>query len=153
MSARKLNLNNYEPCTNEEEADIIIVPLEKNGIQPKNLLFKKKNKGEFDVTAEKIRSGKAIWYPAVKISQKGTPNEYNECIRWWFNNATDEYRTLINRTYSRYKDIEYEVSKAMGWLLTNSSVVTRNGKFPKRKNDINKFLNNWLSKNEPFIKG
>ena len=152
MASRKLNLNNYVKCP-EEEATLIVelfaIKEQRRGLE---LFLKPKEKERNYVINDEI--GNAKWFPAVKIdiSSKISPKQYEDLVKWWFDNADEDYRQRMTKTYKDVPYLENEIQKCKMWLLTKTSEITRNGKYPKRRTDINKFLTSWLDKKTTFTR-
>lgn len=145
---RRINLNLYTKVTTAEDAGpkgICIIPARVNEIELPPMFFKPTVVRESkDITTANMSS--AEWNPAIIIDDRGTPAEYCDLVRWWFAHATEEY---VDRLRAQYKvqAFDTEVMKAKAWLLDISAYeVTANGRWSKRKKNIDKYLKNWLGR-------
>lgn len=149
MSARLLNLNNYESAT-KDNATLRIRPKMVNGVQPPDILLRgSKRNGKAIVTYADVVAGTAKWYPSVSISTEGTPIEYNTIVNWWFEQARadESYSESINARYEIIGDILGNVLEAKAWLIEDAAYrVNSDGKYPDRKSEINRYLKGWLNR-------
>lgn len=142
--AKRFNLNNYE-IVSEEEATHIIVPFEQNGVKQPNIYLRSKRK-KIPIVSD---TNNAEWTPTVLIDERGTPKEYTDRIKWWFANASLEYKDTLRNTFKNLITYNDDVRKANGWLLTTSAYTTdSNGKYIKRKKNIGAFLSKWLTRSQ-----
>ena len=141
---RRLNLNNYITVDTEDKASLIIIPWQVDGKDQPPIYLKSKRTPKLkvdDVTT-------ATWIPTIEISKKGTPEEYNMRVNWWFDNSSDWYKQQIADTYKNLSNLQTVIQQAKTWLLTTGSYTqSTTGEYIKRRSDINKFLKNWLRKN------
>ena len=146
MGRRRLNLNNYILCS-EEEATLEIVPLDIDGERQSTLYFKSTRPRKIIATSELVDSGEVEWTPTIDIDRGCSENEYKKLVEWWFDNATPEYKEVISMSFRRLPDITETIMNVRSWLLTEAtySKNSRN-KFDKRKKNIGRFLKNWLTR-------
>lgn len=144
---RCLNCNNYIAVP-EHEATFKIVPMKlKDGTQPPPIWLRHKgSKG--GVKAEDLEN--TVWEPSVKLDLFQDTRDYKDCIHWWFREMAkdDEYKTGLVEIYGEeYKsELRTELIKIKKWLIDNAGFRNRNGKYTKRKKDINMFVTRWLNK-------
>ena len=145
---RILNLNNYVPTTDIEQATLKIVPMTlSDGSQPKEILFIGKKSKRYIVSADMLDD--AVWAPTVLVSKDGTPQEYANVVDWWFSQAetNEEYRSVLESTFRNLQNLPKVIGSAHRWLTTTAAfTVNHRGKYAKRKTEIGKFLNNWLNR-------
>jgi len=139
---KRLNLNNYD-IVSEDDATLVIVPLDIGGVKQPLLYFKNKTKPMPEV----IDIDDAVWIPTIYIYPYGTPEEYIKRVKWWFNNASNEYKEQLRATYRNLNNYDTEIRRANTWLLTEAAFkINRMGKYIKRKKDIGSFMRNWLNR-------
>lgn len=136
MKKHVLNLNNYT-IADENEWDLQIIPKRESNTPVLKLYFKRTNFDDGVVDTEGVK-----WKKTIKISRRGTDEEYQARVDWWFDNAAndEEYKKELE---SSFVDIlgnalipTVKLTKA--WLIRCPSY--------KRKNYINRFVYGWLSR-------
>ena len=136
MKKKKINLNYYEVVESEEEATLIIMPFQKDGVDLPPMYFKsKKNPNLVDGTEN------VTWSSHCNISISGTMEDYAKRVDWWFDSMTDEYKSVLvamaKKAIGDGWDISMSINKAKKWLKDRSP--------SNRKSHLSKFLSNWVS--------
>lgn len=148
MGIKVLNLNNYEVTTDLEKASLKIIPhASKDGTQLPAVLWVGVKSKRFEVTTE--NKDTTEWHPRIFNSDKGDPKEYCAVVDWWFAEASknEEYKERVYNTYRNLNNIADHIKKAHNWLCTEGAYFQdTKGKYDKRKKEIGKFLDNWLSR-------
>lgn len=153
---RFLNLNNFD-ITTKEDATLTVMPFDVNNITQANLIKQclalLVNKQPFYLKSKRAKkplltdTTDAVWTPVIKISDSGTPEEYCDRVKWWFDNISAEYKEQTVTTYKNLPDLITHIQAAKTWLLTTGAFTqSHNGKFIKRRIDINKFIKGWLTR-------
>jgi hypothetical protein len=145
---RRINLNNYAKVGSAEEAGdkgICVIPFRVEGVEQAPIFFKPLvEKSKREVTQSTMSATE--WNSGIIIDDRGTPDEYSDLVRWWFSNASKEY---VDRLKAQFKiqNFEAEVMRAKSWLLDVSAYeITGNGRWSKRKKNIDRFLKTWLNR-------
>lgn len=142
MKAQTIDLNKWEKVSSEEDITgykgLVIIPIKMpDGTKPPNLFFRQGDPRSDDI----IDTDSVIWTKKSSISNKGSQEEYNKRVDWWFSNAENdiEYKGIINDTFNKYGfNVKMSWEKAKAWL--------KNCIPSDRKTNIHKYVWNWLTK-------
>jgi hypothetical protein len=108
---KKLDCNKYYVVDNEEDADQIIVPFDINGNPQPRVYLASKNRAN-----DMVVPGEVGWISSVPISRKGTQEEYNALVDWWFDNASAEYKQSIQKAYGAVCNVTEKIEQLKLWL-------------------------------------
>lgn len=133
-----IDMSKFDIVHDETEASIKIVPVG----APPILLRRKKQK---DIVY-KIEDG-LEWKHHMTFDVVCDQDTYNDMIRWWFANMSDQYKKDLIGTFESAIasgfDIKASANKAAQWLMTCPK--------GKRKGRLDRFLYNWIDKGARLV--
>lgn len=132
MKPKKINLNDFDVCA-EEDADIVIIP-KGEGLTP--LYFQRTN-GRYEYVED---TDNCIWFKNARISTSGTDEEYAARVDWYFDNLNEEFLEELTKTVQPAIDLNWDLELSLNKLRAKLKLLTGTA----RKSYIAKAIVQWI---------